>query len=621
MHNIIILFMKNYLILSVILIALQSCTSQVNTHNNETALAKLVKRVDLSENESKEAKDYIIDNKIYVWDLWEPVAYKDSIDWSINPYKNNSWYLYFQSLRMVGFLAQDYQYSKDSINISKTNEIIRSWHNNYKKDFFPEEKIKLSKLVWNDHATANRVLNLTHAYFTFIDDAELRGIIRELLYHHGVWLADQKNYTQGNHAVMIDRALFQLSKLFSFPESSQWEELSMLRLKKIFEREVTSEGACTENSSGYHFYVLDLLKGSVEMFKSYGIDYSKDWDVMISNMKIFGSQMLKPNNTLPTIGDTYYSVYPVNIFKKYSDSTYLYNSSFTKRGKRSNYSDNVYEKSGYAFFKEKMNVADSSNYVNRTYLSFINTNLSPVHKHNDFLSFTLSSNNEDLIIDAGHVGYEKNDLTKYIRSTFAHSTLIINDTDFNFKEINPDQLTISDYEITDDYSYVQGKFTVNEFTIIQRSILFLGSNNILLYDKLIASEPLESFSQTFILGNSFSKMKRETDNELLLLFKKNNLMITQLNEKLNVDVELTKSDYKQNNFPGVRAMGYGKVEDGSVLKYSLSLDSKNQNNEVSFVTLLSIKNERFINNPYQVIDSIKDITIKKNDDIIFKLKK
>jgi len=43
--------------------------------------------------------------------------------------------------------------------------------------------------------------------------------------------------------------------------------------------------------------------------------------------------------------------------------------------------------------------------VNRTYFSLINTNLSPVHKHNDFLSITLVSNNEGLIIDAGHISY------------------------------------------------------------------------------------------------------------------------------------------------------------------------------------------------------------------------
>ena len=281
---------------------------------NKKALKQLVKRVNLNESKSKEAKEYIVNNKIYVWDLWEPVPYKDSIDWTINPYKNNSWYLYFQSLRMVGFLAQDYKYSKDTLNIIKTKEIIDAWYKTYKKDLFPKEDTKLSKKVWNDHATANRVLNLMHAYFTFGEAEELRFKIKEMLYHHGVWLANQKNYTQGNHAVMIDRALLQLSQLFRFPESYQWEDLAKLRLKKIFEEEVTTEGAATENSAGYHFYVLDLLIDCVNLFEVYNIDYSEDWNEMISKMISFGDQMLKPDNTMPTIGDTYKSKYAFDIF-------------------------------------------------------------------------------------------------------------------------------------------------------------------------------------------------------------------------------------------------------------------------------------------------------------------
>ena len=207
------LFMKNYLIISVTFLLFLSCKC-AQSEGDLVTLSKITKRINLSQEKVKTAKQKILNNKIYLWDLWEPVPYKDSIDWEINPYNNKSWRLYFQSLRMVGYLAQDYKFSNDSLNITKANEVIRSWHNKYKKDFLVKENSILSKDVWNDHATANRVLNLLHAYFTFSKDTELRILIKDILYHHGLWLSNQKNYTQGNHAVMIDRALFSIIKTF-----------------------------------------------------------------------------------------------------------------------------------------------------------------------------------------------------------------------------------------------------------------------------------------------------------------------------------------------------------------------------------------------------------------------
>tara|TARA_B110000483_G_scaffold197320_1_gene235948 strand:- start:7418 stop:9253 length:1836 start_codon:yes stop_codon:yes gene_type:complete len=610
------LFMKNYLILSLALLLI-ACKKK----NDLDPLSKLVKRIDNSEDLVKKAKDYIVNDNIYVWDLWEPVVYKDSINWHSDPFKSKSWYLYFQSLRMVGYLAEDYKFSNDSLNILKANEIIRSWYKQHKKDFLVEDNSTLSKRVWNDHATANRVLNLMHVYFTFSKDVELRVLIKKILYHHGLWLANQKNYTQGNHAVMIDRSLFQLSKLFTFAQSYQWQELSKTRLKEIFNKEVTKEGVCTENSAFYHFYVLDLLRDILNLFKSYDIEYSQDWDSMIAKMKAFGDQLLKPNNTMPTIGDTYHSIYPVNLFQKYNDSTYLFNSSLGKKGTKPIYVDKVYKNSGYAFFKEKLTQIDSSNYSNRTYLSFINTNLSKVHKHNDFLSLTFSSNNEDLIIDAGHISYEKNKLTNYIRSTFAHSGITINNRNFNFKEISLDQITISDHEIKDDYSFVQGSFEVNEMTSLLRSILFFGVNTVLIYDKLITREKVESFSQIFNLGNNFDKLEQVSDNEVLLYFKNNNLKITQINHSKQLKYELFKSDYKKGNLEGIRANGYGKVLDGSLLKFNNDVEKNQLINELSYITLLSVQNSRFIEAEINIKNNLNEIIVTERGNIIKKLKK
>ena len=81
-----------------IVISLCNISYSQQLFSDSESLQKLTKRVDFNESRSSIAKKMIINDQIYVFDLWEPIKYKDSINWDINPYENRSWRLYFQSL-------------------------------------------------------------------------------------------------------------------------------------------------------------------------------------------------------------------------------------------------------------------------------------------------------------------------------------------------------------------------------------------------------------------------------------------------------------------------------------------------------------------------------------------
>lgn len=465
--------------------------SQNQNFSNEESLKKLIKRVNLNRTLAAEAKDYILNDQVYVFKLWKPYKYNDSINWDMDPYNNKSWKLYFQSLRMLGFLAEDYKYTRDHRNLIKTKDIINSWyvHNELS---FNSDPSNLSSDVWSDHAVANRVLNLLHVYFTYPNEINLQNRIKELLSFHCKWLYAESNYTGGNHAVMIDRALLQTSQLFDFKESLLWQKRASERLDSIFKIEVTDEGVCTENSPGYHFYVLDLLIEIVDLYNNYQLKYNSDWDTKISKMKQFAEIIIKPNMTLPVIGDTYYSDYGVNLFKKYGDSSFIDYSGEIKTKKidkfRFNESFSVFPKSGYFVYKERTSkISEALPKTEKTYLSFINTNLSRVHKHNDFMSITLSSNDEDLITDSGHLGYEQNEITNFVRSTFAHSGITFNNKNLNFKELRPEDVTIEDYEIGHNYALVKscvkvGQFELSRDIVIVSLILLTIVLSVILYN-------------------------------------------------------------------------------------------------------------------------------------------
>jgi hypothetical protein len=586
-------------------------------YSHEESLEKLVKRINFNENKVNKAKQLIVNNKIFVFDLWEPVTYQGVIDWDNNPYENRSWYLYLQSLRMIGYLAEDYKYTSDYDNVEKTKEIIYSWYNRYSDDL---KGSKLNKDVWNDHAVANRTLNLLHVFFMFEDEKDLREKILEILKFHGEWLFNDSNYTTGNHAVMIDRALFQLSSLFEFNESTSWRNKSIHRLEGIFEKEVTSEGVCTENSTSYHLYVLDLFLEITNLFNAYGINYKKEWDNKIFLMKEFANTVLKPDNTLPIIGDTYYSNYGKNLFETYSNEFLIYNASKGNKGKQfapKNHSS-IFPKSGYFIFKESFNEKVSNiDFENRTYLSFINTNLSPVHKHNDFLSITLSSLNEDLITDTGHLGYENNDITKFTRSTFAHSGITINEKELNFKEIDSKDVLIEDYHIEERYSMVIASLKVEKIKL-KRSIYVVNPNLFIFYDNLISKEKIDNLNlnQIFNLGKNF-KSYESNGNDLILNFEKNNLTVKQMLG--NTTYKLINSDIENSKFIGMNTEGYNKPINGSSILYtSVPLNSRNK---VEALTIVEVENKNYSSKKYNLIKTDLSFQFYLEDVLLFEIER
>lgn len=591
-----------------------SCCSKAQNYSDQESLSKLTKRIDVNKSVAAEAKNYIVNNEIYVFKLWKPFRYNDTINWDVNPYQNKSWRLYFQSLRMLGFLAEDYKYSKDVANINKSKEIIYSWYN-HNKTTFEREPVGLFSDVWTDHAVANRVLNLLHVYFTYPKEKELRDKILEMLKFHAEWLYSDSNYTQGNHAVMIDRALLQVAELFNFEERNQWREKAIKRLDNILKIEVTDEGVCTENSPGYHLYVLDLLIEIKELFITYNLKYNNDWDDKINKMKLFAEDIIKPNKTMPVIGDTYYTKYPMDLIKKYGISNGLADIDPIYR----NETFKAYPKSGYFIYKENAtNNLESIKAIDRTYLSFINTNLNPVHKHNDFMSITLVSNNEDLITDAGHLGYEKNSISEFVRSTFAHSGITVNNQEFNFKEISSEDVKIDDFVIKENYAIVESSLK-SEGYLLKRVLLVVKPNFILISDSVIGLSDNNEFelNQIFNLGSSLYKIQEEVNNHWVLNFNYNDLVFKQYIEPTKVEVFSSKIEFSE--FLGINTRGYGKAIDGEMIIFS----KKAKNNKAQMLTLIEVKNSNY-NKPLGVklVEDKKQITIMDYDNnIIHKLLK
>ena len=154
----------------------------------------------------------IINNYIFLENTWSPYEYKNEINWEVNPFNNTSWLNYLFSLRLIATLAKANEIERKDKYLIKGKELLYSWDRNYKKESLLSKR---QSLIWNDHSVSNRVVNLCYFYYVLKHnnsiDKRTKTIISKHLIENAEWLYDNKNYTWGNHAVMMDRALLYVS--------------------------------------------------------------------------------------------------------------------------------------------------------------------------------------------------------------------------------------------------------------------------------------------------------------------------------------------------------------------------------------------------------------------------
>ncbi|PKA82913.1 heparinase II/III-like protein [Ulvibacter sp. MAR_2010_11] len=547
----------------------------------------LNKRVLFDRETALTKADLIMNNKIYVWDLWEPIDYKDRIQWNINPYNSDSWVLYFHSLRMVGILARAYEYNQEDKYIEKAMVILRSW--------VEYNKTNLDN-IYQDHMVANRVLNISHLYFVApnILKTDDKKLIESIILEHGEWLYNDQNYTKGNHAIMQDRALMQASLTFSTFKDDEWYNKSLERVTKTFDAEITSEGVCVENSPGYHPYVMDLLQNFIVMGENFNRPFPEKYKMEYEKMVGFLTYIIKPNNKFPTFGDTYFTNSTLHFSNLYKSQELLFVDTKGLKGIKPAFTDKVYQESGYAIFREGWKKGEE--FSKQTQLSFINTNQSFVHKHSDYLSFELYSNNEDLIVDAGHIGYNKDSITAYLKSTIAHNTITIDNRNINYYKVPLyEGARITNFNSNDTSAHLKAFVKPDTNTTFKRDIIYVKPNAFILIDRyeLTKIQDEKMFQQAFNLGGKLLDIEKNGSDRLIAKYPNNNLHFIQKTKTEKVNIFKA-----EKNLRGTVADGPLKFRKGTQIVFEKDIRRKNE----PFITLLLIENDKNGNIPAEDID-------------------
>ncbi len=422
-----------------------------------------------------------LNKTIHVWPGFEPYQHDGEIDWRVGG-KPKTWYLYFQSLRVVGYLANAAEVSGDVRYVDRAAEIIESWYDFHRANGTPPP------LAWYDHAVANRVRNVMHLLRAYQSLSEyclpdpFFQKAQAMLRQHGQWLLDEKNYNPNNHGLMASMALTQLA--LTFPEldcDGVWRDTGISRVRERIEADLSAENVHREHSPAYHRFFLGLTLQIDGYLDIKGLKLFEHGDKTIEEMKQYMGYVVKPNGRLPMIGDTNDSA----LSKHYDHPWVTYSLSAGKRGVRPPTSSMVYPDAGVAILRDEWKESDP--FPNTTYLMFQSTFHSVTHKHADDLGFVLYSRGEDIFVGPGVAVPSSSKYRSYVKSTQAHNTLTIDGESYGIASANVGKARITAYRLDKAFDFVQGSHTMYDGVTLKRGIVFIRPSTILVIDEAISA--------------------------------------------------------------------------------------------------------------------------------------
>ncbi|MCF2132034.1 heparinase II/III family protein [Strepomyces sp. STD 3.1] len=477
----------------------QDLLSKLKSNNMD----KIIKRYELKDSRTIQLADNLLKNEIYLGDKWDPVTINQPT-WLEDPYNDNSWVLYYQSLDFLPYLLNAYEETGKLEYLEKANFFVFGWIKSNREIYDSK-----SEFAWNDHGTANRVLNLIQFWKSYRESSLYKETdAKELIYslvQHGNYLNHDGNYTKSNHGIMQDQALMELSVLFpQLPKAKEWFEKADNRLLESVERDVAQDGVHKEHSPSYHTMVKGLftdIKGFMEHYDR----YHGEFDTALEKMEKYQEYIIMPDKKYPTVGDSentkVYGVNEVPILK-----------------------DAVFKDGGVAFFRNNWSTAE-----NPLYFMFTAAFHSGVHKHADDLSFILSYGQTNYFVDSGKYNYASKDpYRQYVTSVFAHNSIAVNGKSYEPDTRRIGQSEITGFESTPSYSFVSGRHTLYDNVKIERTVIYLKPNNIVIHDQILSDEE-NKYSQIFNVGENV-EVNKISNQEFLLESKVDttSIKLTQL---------------------------------------------------------------------------------------------
>ncbi|MCL2581068.1 MAG: heparinase II/III-family protein [Streptosporangiales bacterium] len=311
-----------------------------------------------------------------------------NVDWRQDPYHHPTWRQDFQSGGWIEMLISGYLAGgpRSGAYRARAEALTRSWLKHVPVgDRDPETVICLSEGFPGQK---------------WIDD-QIAASVNYLAGHwQGPW----------NHGLVQDLKLMRIG--CAYPATAfggaarRWRKTADRQILSSFYDSprlgpsVDAQGAVNEQATGYERFVYDLWRGGEPELRACGYRLPGGVRARIGKMADFLAEAGQPDGNLVQIGDTY------------AESSFL-----PPRPRLPKLPLVAVYQAGYVFGRSAWGAGG-------TFYSLRFGRPRQVHGHNDHLGVTYYARGRNLIVDAGHTGYEDGSYRDYIRSPEAASTFL-----------------------------------------------------------------------------------------------------------------------------------------------------------------------------------------------------
>ncbi|MFE3898492.1 MULTISPECIES: heparinase II/III family protein [unclassified Priestia] len=413
-------------------------------------------------------------NQVYFISGYSKVYLTDEELW-VSKVHDRSWLFRHHCLVSVALLIDSYYLDQNKDKLLLAYKIVDKWF----KFNFPSSP---SDMAWHDHSTAFRLLHLTKLYLLLKsqEDSEYLNQLVFICNKHMEKLSDKNFYMpKHNHGLDQDIALFTAASVLNCREM---KETAIKRFWQQIDNLFSKDGSYLEHSPYYVYLIMGRLLGFYNILLKTDKKIGEKLQKRINKIIIFFINILQPDGTFPTIGDSELKKFEIS--QKYWENISGEFYAILKSIKEKNSNpiqlplDSYYPYGGYVVFRNNW-----KNDLTTNQIIFYSSFHSRVHKHHDDLSFTLYGHGMPLLIDGGKFTYQyERPERKYITSTYGHNTVRINHKETDLTNNNIGKSGILSFLTTKNIGYASGFHTLYEGVTHRRMLFYLKPEEIIILD-------------------------------------------------------------------------------------------------------------------------------------------
>jgi hypothetical protein len=341
-----------------------------------------------------------------------PRPFRLPFDWNADPFGDRNWMFHLHAWRMLDpHLNRLLAEPGHPDALPSIEAVVADWNRDNLCG-------RPGRFTWYDMSTGLRALKLAllvgaveRQKCDFTDP----GLIAGLVDRHMDELARPETLSDGNHG------LFQLSGLMALawqhpghPRAAAARDFAAGKMTTLIDRQLGPAGVHTEDSPDYHFFATGLI-GRILQAPWWQLDALAPFRGRLAAAAWAGNWLVDPAGRCLPVGDSSESV-------RIRDFAGLRRWPHRRRHRALGA---VVD--GYAVVR-----TDPALPVARSVILFLTASFHrEAHKHSDCLSLIWQEGGENLLVDSGKYGYQRDLMRAYFLSSRAHNTIEVNGRSFS----------------------------------------------------------------------------------------------------------------------------------------------------------------------------------------------